>query len=276
MILQTIYIPTLGRVNSQITYDNMPEFIKEMTYLVIQPHEEEIFRKLYPTAKLKVLPNEIKGIATTRKWIVNDAGDLCYAMFDDDLKFIKRNINRQTRKKNKDKSSEPFTDAIWREMIEKVNEWFEDGVGVGGFNYSGPPPKDTDEFQFGNFAQVYFINGSKIYRNELDWSIPWLEDTHFVLQCLKRGVKTRISDVYLHKCEKYWAEGGCKLEGRTVDKEIECYRMLERAHPHIFTIRWQETRTPVGQPSIILPKFSIKWKRAYNPNYVSEHINSFF
>jgi hypothetical protein len=70
--LQRIYIPTLGRVDKQVTYSNMPDWVKDITYFVIQPHEEEIFRKTYPNSNIKVLPLKIKGIARTREWIINE------------------------------------------------------------------------------------------------------------------------------------------------------------------------------------------------------------
>ena len=105
MNLQRIYIPTLGRVSKQITYDNMPTWVQDITYFVIQPHEEEVFRITYQNSNIKVLPKEIKGIARTREWIINDGGDTCYGVFDDDIKFVKRNINRKTLKKNSDKSN---------------------------------------------------------------------------------------------------------------------------------------------------------------------------
>ena len=46
-----IYIPTLGRVDKQITYSNLPDFLKKKTILVIQPKE----KNLYGNKKILVL-----------------------------------------------------------------------------------------------------------------------------------------------------------------------------------------------------------------------------
>jgi type 1 glutamine amidotransferase len=272
--LQRIYIPTLGRVDKQITYSNMPDWVKDITYFVIQPHEEEIFRKTYPNSNIKVLPLKIKGIARTREWIINDGGDACYAVFDDDIKFTKRNVDRKTLKKNSDKSNEAFTEEHWKEMFTRIGEWFDEGVGLGGCFAKGSPPKEEDEKQFGKFIQVHFINGSKIFREELDWSLKWGEDIHFVLQILKRGVKTRLSDIYLVDSEEYYSDGGCMEEGRTVDKDIECLKELELIYPHIFSIVWNKHYTL--NKIFKLPKIKVEWRRAYNPYYGRVVTNEWF
>ena len=265
MNLQRIYIPTLGRVSKQITYDNMPTWVQDITYFVIQPHEEEVFRITYPNSNIKVLPKEIKGIARTREWIINDGGDTCYGVFDDDIKFVKRNINRKTIKKNSDKSNEPFTDNHWVEMFDTISKWFDEGVWLGGCFAKGSPPKDRDELQFGKFIQVHFINGSKIWREELDWSLQCGEDIHFILQLLQKGVITRLSDIYLVESDEYYSEGGCMEEGRTVDKDIECLKELEILYPNIFSIVWDKHYTL--NKIYKLPKIKVKWKKAYNPYY---------
>ena len=42
-MIDAIYIPTLGRPN-QITWFGLPDFVKEITFLVIQPHEVELHK----------------------------------------------------------------------------------------------------------------------------------------------------------------------------------------------------------------------------------------
>ena len=60
MNIDKIYIPTLGRVDNQITYNTLPDFLKKITYLVIQDQELSEIKKNYPDANLIRLPNEIK------------------------------------------------------------------------------------------------------------------------------------------------------------------------------------------------------------------------
>ena len=51
-----IYIPTLGRVDNQMTYDNMPDWVQKNTYFVIQPKEESSFKENWPDSNILVLP----------------------------------------------------------------------------------------------------------------------------------------------------------------------------------------------------------------------------
>jgi hypothetical protein len=227
MRLCKIYIPTLGRVNRQITYEGMPDWVKDMTYFVIQPHERKAFEERYPNANIVLLDENVKGIAKTREWIINHGGDDCYAMMDDDLVIWKRNIDRVTRKKTSENSNDILSAEDWVEFIETVNVWFDEGVGLGGCYQKGQIPKDTDHKQHGKFTQCFFINGGLIHREELDWSLKWAEDLHLVLQCLRFGVLTRISDKYLLRADSWWSEGGCKEEGRTVEKDIQSLRDLQ-------------------------------------------------
>ena len=63
-----IYIPTLGRHNKQITFNNLPNFIQEKTILVVQPHEKDLYSD-YP---ILILPEDNIGISRTRKWIIDN------------------------------------------------------------------------------------------------------------------------------------------------------------------------------------------------------------
>ena len=73
--------------DKQITYSNLPDFLKKKTILVIQPKE----KNLYGNKKILVLPNNDIGICKTRKFIYEYANNKKerYGVFDDDL-ILKR------------------------------------------------------------------------------------------------------------------------------------------------------------------------------------------
>ena len=85
-MIDKIYIPTLGRVGKQQTFDNLPSFVQDITVLVVQPQEQES-HKGYP---ILVLPEDNIGLAKTRKWIYDYAGEERWGTLDDDLLFKKR------------------------------------------------------------------------------------------------------------------------------------------------------------------------------------------
>ena len=53
-MIDHIYIPTLGRANNQITFDNMPPKVQEITSLVIQPKEKDDYPN-YPNHHMIIL-----------------------------------------------------------------------------------------------------------------------------------------------------------------------------------------------------------------------------
>ena len=89
IMIDRIYIPTLGRPKTQITDDGLSDFVKDITYLVVQPHEKD----LHGDKKVIVLPKSIKGIHKTREWIYNKAKNTIWGMYDDDLVFLNRDPN---------------------------------------------------------------------------------------------------------------------------------------------------------------------------------------
>ena len=94
-MIDKIYIPTLSRVGNQITWENLPEFVKEISVLAIQPKEENLHEEI-PTV---TVPTEFSGIAKTRKWLWSISENLKWGMFDDDLNFSVRTPNGETKKK---------------------------------------------------------------------------------------------------------------------------------------------------------------------------------
>ena len=120
MNIDKIYIPTLGRVDNQRTYESLPDFVAMMTYLVIQPQELTDIKKNYPNANLVVLPEEVKGIAKTREYIVGLGNDTLYGMLDDDLEFARRNVDRTTNKKTGDKAQTDMTEQDWKDLLPEI------------------------------------------------------------------------------------------------------------------------------------------------------------
>ena len=251
MNIDKIYIPTLGRVDNQITYNTLPDFLKEITYLVIQDHELAEIKKNYPDANIIRLPDEVKGVARTREHIIKLAGKTIFGMFDDDMEFIRRNVDRKTLKKVGDKSQTPMTEDDWKEMIEKAETWLNGDYAVGGMRMQGLPPRESDDIEFGKIAQVFFINGDKITPNKIKWDIQFSEDIYFILQLLELGNKTIVSDKYLYRHpDGHFSEGGCSNEGRNEENDYETLLEVSKRFPQLFDIKSNG-------------KYKVRWKKAY-------------
>ena len=64
-----IIIPTLGRCDSQITLNSIPQKFHSIVTLVVQEHEYQYMKDKYTTCNVWQLPSGTKGIAKTRKEI---------------------------------------------------------------------------------------------------------------------------------------------------------------------------------------------------------------
>lgn len=259
-----VYIPTLGRVDNQITYDNMPEWVQKNTYFVIQPKEEELFKTHWPDSNILVLPENDCGICKTREWVVNYAGDSKYMMIDDDIQFWKRNVDRKTGKKNAEKSNEPFSEEDWVSMFDWANSKLDGEYTVAGSRARGMPPHGSEDMEFSRIMQVFFINGSKLYRDKLEWILGSSEDVHFIIQVLQMGGKIVTSDKFLYVCEAYHSEGGCKLSGRTSDSSLKDMNTLAEMYPKIIEMKDEFLNLP---NDFVHQKHTLYLRKAYNPFY---------
>ena len=79
-----IYIPTFRRVDNQITFNNLPDDVKENVILVVQEQEKNQYK--YDCEYL-VVDNNI-GIAKTREHIYRHAGKNRFGMLDDDVRSV--------------------------------------------------------------------------------------------------------------------------------------------------------------------------------------------
>ena len=114
-MIDKIYIPTLGRVGNQITWNILPDFVKEISVLAIPPKEENLHKQI-PTV---TVPDEYTGIAKTREWLWSISEDLKWGMFDDDLKFSVRTPSGETSKRE-------FTNEDWKNLIDTTDSWLDD------------------------------------------------------------------------------------------------------------------------------------------------------
>ena len=134
--MHKIYIPTFRRVDSQITFNSLPDKYKEKVILVVQRHER-------PQHNLDVdylIVDDGIGIAETRKQIIYHAGKSRFFIFDDDVQFYRRNI-KFLLKENwewdlfdsdmKDHglpqkhTKRPMSEEDFDEMVEIFNTWMD-------------------------------------------------------------------------------------------------------------------------------------------------------
>lgn len=223
----------------------MPDFVKDITHLVVQPQEE----KLHKDKKVLVLPSSITGIHNTRKWIYETAKGSIWGMYDDDLVFQNRDGSKKTI----------MNETDWKDMLNQTYSFLTTDTPFAGHRLSFLPPLIPEtpyKENTGCFVAFYF-NGKVV--PDLDWSIPLAEDYHMVLQLLRKGFKNKVWNKYSVDNKQY-SEGGCNTEGlRDIDKINDAHKELMKLHPS-FVKHNGYKETKMGREI----KLKVSWNKAFN------------
>ena len=274
-MIDKIYIPTLGRIGKQQTFDNLPSFVQDITVLVVQPQEQES-HKGYP---ILVLPEDNIGLAKTRKWIYDYAGEERWGTLDDDLLFKKRVENWKF-------PQAPHEEGIigeedWKIILNGISEWFDNDFTFAGFR-RGVLPELTNKKEYKDCTEsicTVFFDGSKLPKSDdLIWNYGLLgEDIHLNLQLLLLGYKNRVWDkyVYVNKWAQPGGVGFVEPDGstqRTIDSLNRSHKKLVGQYPHYITWRMNEDGSHVrlnsGSKYDGTKLIKVHWDKAYSDSQI--------
>jgi hypothetical protein len=201
-VIDKIYIPTIHRADNQFTFDDLPKELQDKVVMVVDPAERSMYN--YSCGYLE-LPKEIIGqwtqLAQTRKFIHQHAGNIKYAMIDDDLLVYKRNQKYFTDNSDMETSKRKATSEEILRLFETASQWLdEDDIGIVGLSDGMVPPADTEYVDTKGVFGYLFFDGKKISKivNDMDTSIRVAEDLLFLFECLSNGINTRMSNEFLY------------------------------------------------------------------------------
>ena len=275
-MIEKIYIPTLGRVNNQKTYNNLPEKWQKKTYLVVQYQEYAEYDKSYNLIRL---PKEISGefgrISNARSYISKELGENCrYGVFDDDLDFVCTEMPLSGEKS----SNRPMTVEDYDLLFEKIiPNWMDDGYFHIGQEPTSNIPREIDfQDNFRITAAVYY-DGENLCRSKVDWkelyNLDGAEDFDCNLQLLRSGFPNRVSARYRISTGIIQSEGGCSLN-RTVATHNEAMRILQQKHIPFVRLYEKDNKMDFDDTVKKLGA-KISWKEAYKSSEISTLENFF-
>lgn len=263
-----IIIPTLGRVNNQVTYNSLPDKWKKEVNFVVQAHEYEEMKSIYGDQVL-VLPEKIQKIAPTREWIQEQFRNDRYWVFDDDLEFKIRNYNADGKPTW---VQVDMTDEEFDEMIQHAHDFMDKGYGHGGAAPIWyPPTAKEDLYPFRtNFRQCTncFFDGPTLPIIEWD-RCQATEDFDAILQLLTKGIPNVVFMKYIVKCSETNSDGGCSA-WRTVEYHNESQKKFQALWPQYVDLK-EKTVTSGPWKGKTKLNVNVAWKRAYNDG-VKNHI----
>ena len=269
--MDTIFLPTLGRVHQQFTYNALPPQLQSKVVFVVQAWE----REQYPySAEYLILPSTItpdhpRALAETRRIIYEMGTTRKYVMLDDDLSFLRRNAKYWTGVSNMDTSSRPCTHDDLIEMFDLYTDWLDDAdCTVCGCSQVQNIPAHTIFRQHTSLAGGLWINGPD-FAHELPTmhltATRIAEDVVFLLSLLSRGYGNRVStefvitnaslsrrDVHSHVWEHV-----------TFDSVHRDHQTVAQMFPTIFTLRYDNAGSRVAGGYRNYGKTRIFWNKAY-------------
>lgn len=255
----TIFIPTMGRVDNQITLSDLathPDLLK-MTKLVVRDFEFDDYDFTHgDKVEVIALPSDIEDIGQTRQWIVDNCPTDYLIMLDDDLRFYKRLPESVSLR---------YTDGEQLyAMFEELLEWMEfDGVPITGI--SARQGNNRVEGRYSEVTRQMFAHGVDVQKfKELGLrydNLKLMEDFHLLLSLFTQGHKNRIFYEYCCGQPESNADGGCSTY-RTGEAQKEAAESLEFDFPDFVTVVIKKPKTGwKGMEE--RHDVRVQWKKAY-------------
>jgi len=270
-VIERIYIPTIRRTDKQFTFDNLPKELQERVVMVVESSERSLYN--YSCEYLE-LPNDIVGqwtqLSLTRKFIHQHAGNIKYAMIDDDLIVYKRNQKYFNNISDMESSKRKATSEEIIRLFDTASKWLDEkDIGIVGLSDGMVPPVEEEYSDTKGVFGYLFFDGKKISKiiNEIDTSIRVAEDLLFLFECMSSGINTRMSNEFLYVNKSATEELKNKRpiwEGLfdnmpkdyfQTKEHYEALQYIQKKFPHGITI-FEENGTM---------KNVKHWKRIYKP-----------
>lgn len=280
-MIERIFIPTVHRVNDQITFNHLPEKYKSKVTMVVQAWERSFYH--YDCDYL-VLPDTDEYhfsnyycLPKTRKFIYEAGRNMKYCLFDDDIIFKRRNVKYFGGVSNMEKSKRQATDEDFDEMFELFEEWLDSDITVVGCSQSENPPSGKSYAVANNktvcyrdntsITSAYWINGSH-FTNDLDnmdlTSVRVGEDACFLLSLLTRGYRNRVSsDFVIYNASNHRKMKSTVWDQQTMEQTFKDHQILERMFPGLFKILYNQDGSRVEGGYKNFGKSKIEWSKSF-------------
>jgi len=281
-MIEKIFIPTVNRVENQITYNNLPDTLRKNVVMVVQSWERSLYN--YPCEYL-VLPEEINlddyyCLPKTRLAIYEAGKNIKYAVLDDDLTFGRRNSKYWNGTSNMEKSKRVATEEDVIEMFDLYDQWLDDpNITVCGPGHAENPPQNKSFTNNSSLSSAIFVNG-----NDFSDILPDLEltrvkvaeDAVFLLSLLARGYGNRVSQEFIfhnHSVHKKSMDSTV-WDQQTFEQTLRDHKIVESMFPGIFNILYDADGKRVEGGFRNFGKSRIYWSKALNSR--SATIEEFF
>lgn len=251
-----IYIPTRGRPDKQVTYNNLPPELQAKTTLVVNEYEAHAYDNKY---NLLVVPPTITNLPKKRQYIVelHDSAKFGPKMIqlDDDLGFDVRRTDMRVRFRK----SEPEDLVEGFSLVEKLLDEYPSG----GIRHREMAQDAPDVDYVCRVSRALAFDTRILLREQiyLDRLIAH-EDFDCTLQLLRKGYKNFNVSTIIQGQGASNADGGCSIY-RDYEKQEQSARGLHALHPDFVKIAIKKSNNWKNWSSDTRVDVTMQWKKAY-------------
>lgn len=257
-----IVIPSFNRVNEQTTLTSLPYSMQEMCCLAVPESQAMDYSKKWPKTVIWQIPDEVKGISHTRKFIMETWNNSRFLMMlDDDMRFCyRKHMHSPKIKLLKPRDPELIQMLIyWRETMEDYIH-----VGLSPRLGNNRITEELLECKRMYNAYMYDMEVLRILKPELG-RIPVMEDFDLTLQLLRMGWPNAL--IYRWSWNQYTGsnyKGGCSSY-RTKEMQREAAKQLAKLHPGLVKVVVKEQENWKGMDARM--DVTVAWQKAYDQSF---------
>lgn len=250
----TIYIPTLGRADKQLTYKNLSPELQKITKLVIHKSEDQKLYKGYP---LLICPEY--EIAAKRHWIVQNCSTRFMAQLDDDLHFY---VRKEAGKWNLRYAEAADVNRLFEDIIMIMEAGY---IHVGVSDRAGNNRVEESILENQRMMRFLVYDLPQVKKLAKFGRMDYQEDFDICLQLLRKGYKNAVIYEFAQGNPGFNAKGGCEVD-RTVDRHNRSVAKLAQLHPGFVTIR-KKNDVSSGEFNH-RNEVIVYWKKAYESSKI--------
>ena len=254
-----IVIPSMGRADKQESLKHLVAAGLGPKIKLVVPDGEttHYVQHMHDGVELWTTPPNIKGIADTRQWILDNIGtdDACI-MVDDDLTFAKRRKDEPTK-------LEDMTPAELQHAFFQLEDVLLTECPHAGFACREGANRVTDPRIYNTrILRVLGYNRHTLKINNIAFGrVQVMEDFDVALRLLRTGLPNVVLNLIAHNQKGSGLAGGCSTY-RTPQVQAQAAHALAALHPGYVKVVQKSTKTAWGGGT--RTDVNIQWKKAHH------------
>jgi len=253
-----ICIPSKGRARNQETLKWIPKAWLEKCIVVCPYGEINEYLNADLGVAIAETPQEIKGIAATRKYLIENTKDKYLMFMDDDLKFAKRVSGDSVKLL-------PCTEDDMVMMFKMVEEKL--NAGYAHVAISSRSGNNNMEYPWEyniRYWDTYAYNLDIINKEVILGRVQVMEDFDVNLQLIEKGYASAVLTMFTKDDKGSNADGGCSTYRTHELQKINAYK-LQELHPEFVKVEEKKSNNWKGFDT----RFDVRvnWKKAYASSF---------